>query len=453
MVGWLFVLTACSDTVDTSGGADVTVQGQTTIVQLEPRSPTEQTSAEAEADANAGTATATEAAEGEEGAEADRESSVEDGASGSADAAPTTPWPELALALGSVVELSQPTALAVRPGSDDLWLAERAGRVRRVERSVGSDGGVGFSLVAAPVLDISSRVTINGERGLLGLAFSTDGRLLYLHYSDSDGDNVIAEFPMDGDRADPDRERVLLRVDQPFSNHNGGDLQLGPDGLLYVGLGDGGSRDDPDENGQDRTTLLGSVLRIDPRPTGGAPYTVPPDNPFAGTSEGFRPEIWVWGARNPWRFSFDALTGDLWIADVGQDRFEEINLLPASEPIGSGPNLGWNLMEGNEPFAGDEPPDHVRPVYVYPHRDDRCSVTGGFVYRGSALPELDGVYLFGDVCGDTITGLGPVGDGTATVADFVLDRRVERVIAFGQGPSGELYVLEQGGQVSILQRV
>lgn len=366
----------------------------------------------------------------------------------------TSPWPELTFTLNPIVNLAQPTALAVRLGSDDLWLAERAGRVRRVERTVDLDAGTELiRLLADPVIDITDRITTEGEGGLLGIAFAPDGQLLYLHYTDRNGDNVIAEYPMDAASADPSAERILLQVDEPFSNHNGGDLSFGPDGLLYISLGDGGSAGDPEQNGQDRTTLLGSILRIDPQASAGAPYGVPSANPFVNPADGFRSEIWIWGARNPWRFSFDRVTGDLWIADVGQNRFEEINFLPASaQGAGRGANLGWNLVEGNEEFSGSPPSDHQAPIYTYEHRDGRCSVTGGYVYRGSNLPDLDGVYLYSDYCTGEVTGLARADDGTLLVANLDLNTRVENVIGFGQGPEAELYILEQNGQVSRLQR-
>jgi len=362
---------------------------------------------------------------------------------------PAGPWDQLDLTLLPVGSMAEPTTLVSRPGSDDLWLAERVGRVRLIERTL--DEAAGTETLAqstAVVLDISDQVDASGEGGLLGMAFSADGAKLYLHYTDREFFNVISEFPIGATTADLGAERILLRIEQPFSNHNGGDLTFGPDGLLYAAVGDGGSANDPLGSGQDTSTLLGTILRIDPTPSASASYTIPPDNPFA--AGGGAPEIWSWGLRNPWRFSFDPITGDLWIGDVGQDRFEEINFVPGPDP-GRGANFGWNLTEGDDPFAGDPPPDHTPPIHTYGHDGSRCSVTGGHVYRGPSAPELSGVYVFADVCSGEVFGLQPLADGSAKVAPLRLDRVPENVIGFGQGHDGEVYVLEQGGRISRLQ--
>jgi glucose/arabinose dehydrogenase len=360
-------------------------------------------------------------------------------------------WMAEPLDLVPVASVAEPTALAARPGSDDLWLLEREGRVRLIEHAVDPDTGTGeLRLLAEPVLDLSDQVTTDGEGGLLGLAFSAAGDQLYLDYTDTAGDTVVSSFALDGDTADPADEQVMLTVGQPYSNHNGGDLQLGPDGYLYIALGDGGSADDPDGNGQDLSTLLGALLRIDPTPGGEAHYLVPPDNPFVDDPEA-QPEIWLYGVRNPWRFTFDPGTGDLWIGDVGQNEVEEIDLLPAADGAGRGANLGWNLMEGDQPFAGDPPVDHVAPIHVYPHEAGACSVTGGHVYRGDAIPSLDGVYLFSDYCSGGVAGIERAGDGQPVVAPLQLATGPANVVAFGQGPDGEVYVLEQGGSVSRIQ--
>lgn len=441
LLGIGLALSACSDPATTDTGAGVGAAASTIVVDAPSSATTDDTAAtddNAAADDGTGTSAPTTVVDADEAEET----------------VTTSPWPELTFTLNPIVNLAQPTALAVRAGSDDLWLAERAGRVRRVERTV--DLGAGTELIrllADPVIDITDRITTEGEGGLLGIAFAPDGQLLYLHYTNRNGDSVIAEYPMGAGTADASAGRVLLEIDQPFSNHNGGDLSFGPDGLLYISLGDGGSAGDPEQNGQDRSTLLGSILRIDPRPSADSPYGVPSANPFVAQAEGFRPEIWIWGARNPWRFSFDRVTGDLWIADVGQNRFEEINFLPASDQgAGRGANLGWNLVEANEPFSGNPPSDHLAPIYAYEHENGRCSVTGGYVYRGSNLPDLDGVYLYSDYCTGEVTGLARADDGSILVANLGLEQRVENVIGFGQGPEAELYVLEQGGRVSRLQR-
>jgi glucose/arabinose dehydrogenase len=368
-------------------------------------------------------------------------------------------WMDLELRLNLLVRVDEPTALTFRAGEDDLWVTERRGRVRLVARELDAGTGVErLRLVDEPALDITGQVTTEGEGGLLGMAFSPDGSHLYLQYTDRNGDNVVSEFGVGEGSGDqiPEigPERVLLQVAQPYANHNGGDLAFGPDGLLYISLGDGGSGGDPEGNGQNRSTLLGSVLRIDPRPTDGAPYGIPADNPFADSGDGFRPEIWVWGVRNPWRISFDAATGDLWIADVGQREVEEVNFLPATgDPAttgGRGANLGWNLMEGTQSFAGEAPPDHVPPVHSYRHENSRCSITGGYVYRGELIPELKGLYVYSDYCSGEITGLERAGEDVL-VANLFLDRQGSKVIAFGRGPGGELYVLEQEGRVNRIE--
>ena len=275
--------------------------------------------------------------------------------------------PDLAdarIRLVPVAELEQPIAMAVRSGDRALYVAEKTGQV--VALTPGSDPRV--------VLDLTDRVSLGSEQGLLGLAFSPDGRFLYVDFTDGNGDTNVSEFAFGDDGADPASERGVLFVDQPFSNHNGGELVFGPDGYLYVGLGDGGSAGDPMGNAQSLSTLLGKLLRISPRPSKGEPYAIPPDNPFVGR-DGARPEIWAFGLRNPWRFSFDAATGDLWIGDVGQDAWEEIDVEPAGSDGGS--NFGWDRLEGTHPFEGSPPPDAIPPVYEYAHGDGSCAVTGG----------------------------------------------------------------------------
>jgi glucose/arabinose dehydrogenase len=234
-----------------------------------------------------------------------------------------------------------------------------------------------------------------------------------------------------------------LFVDQPFSNHNGGALAFGPDGYLYVALGDGGSAGDPMGNAQSLSTLLGKLLRISPRPSGGEPYSIPPDNPFVGWS-GARPEIWAYGLRNPWRFSFDAATGDLWIGDVGQNAWEEIDLEPAGSDGGS--NFGWDRLEGTHPFEGGSAPGSVPPVFEYANGAGSCAVTGGYVYRGALIPALAGAYVFADYCRGRLEALVP-GKGRAMEAR-ALGPRVDALASFGEDARGELYVLSLAGTVS-----
>jgi len=325
-------------------------------------------------------------------------------------------------------------------GSGRLFVLELPGRVRIVR---------GGELLPEPFLDLSGLVSCCGERGLLGLAFHPDfpanGRF-FVHYTDLAGTTRVVEYRVsaaDPDRADPGSARTLLTLVQPFSNHNGGQLAFGPDGFLYIGLGDGGSGGDPLGNGQNLATLLGKILRIDvDRADPGRAYGIPPGNPtYAGQSGAFR-EIWAYGLRNPWRFSFDRATGDLFVGDVGQNRWEEIDRIPAGE---GGRNLGWRRKEGNhcfQPATGCEIPGLTDPILEYSH-DEGCSVTGGFRYRGSASPPMDGVYLYGDFCRGIIWGAvsGAGGDAGTWSTAVLLDTDFA-ISTFGEDEVGELYVAE-----------
>jgi glucose/arabinose dehydrogenase len=334
--------------------------------------------------------------------------------------------------LDQVASVSAPVGMATRKGDPAIYVIEQSGRVRALR-----DG----KLDPTPVLDVSSLVASGGERGLLGIAFSPDGSYLYLDYTDVDGNTHVAELAMRGARPDRASRRNLLTVEQPFPNHNGGQLAFGPDGYLYIALGDGGSAGDPFGNGQSLGALLGKILRISPRPSGGRPYGIPRDNPFVGRS-GARPEVWDYGLRNPWRFSFDPATGDLWIADVGQGEWEEID----SEPAGrGGRNYGWDRLEGSHRYQGDAPPGAVQPVIEYSHQDGGCTVIGGSVYRGKAIPGLAGAYLYGDYCAGWIRA-APVSDGRAGDSRD-LGVKVRSLTSFGVDQRGELYALSQDGAV------
>ncbi|MGH3665883.1 MAG: PQQ-dependent sugar dehydrogenase, partial [Egibacteraceae bacterium] len=339
---------------------------------------------------------------------------------------------DVAVAVEEVAQLEAPTAMAIRRGDDALYVAERGGRVQVLR---------GGEVAGEPLLDISDEVTVDGERGLLGIDFSDDGETLYVSSTDLDGNSRLDAYAMEGDALEAGSRRNLLQVDQPFSNHNGGNVVVGPDGLLYYGLGDGGSGGDPHGNGQDPSTLLGAMLRIDPER--GDPYAVPDDNPFPD-SDGGRPEVFVYGLRNPWRFSFDRRTNDLWIGDVGQGEIEEIDRLPAGE--GAGANLGWNRFEGTQPFAGGGDRDGLTfPVAEYRHTEGRCSITGGYVYRGDAIPGLGGAYLYTDFCGGQLEALRLEGGEVADQAQLPVS--VEQAVSFGEDAEGELYLLSLSGPV------
>lgn len=343
--------------------------------------------------------------------------------------------------LTRVATMEQPVALAVRPDDDALYIAEKTGRVRALRAN--GDGPGGNRVVdPQPVLDLRSRISRGGEQGLLGLAFSPDGSKLYVNFTDAAGDTNVVEFGFTAGGVDPASERRVLFVDQPFANHNGGNLVFGPDGRLWIGLGDGGSQGDPDDNAQSLDALLGKMLRIDPAPSGDQPYTVPPDNPFVGRA-GARPEIWAIGLRNPWRYSFDRATGDLWIGDVGAGEREEIDFAPAGSR--GGENYGWDRLEGTRRQSGEAPRGAVAPVTENRHSDGNCSMTGGYVYRGTRLPGLVGTYLYGDFCVGQIQALTLV-DGEAT-NERELGLEVSSLSSFGQDGAGDLYALSLEGPV------
>ena len=321
-------------------------------------------------------------------------------------------------------------------GSDRLFVAEQGGRILAFDAR-GKE--------PVEFLDLSELTAPGGEQGLLGLAFhpdyETNGRL-FVNYTDLEGDTVIAEYRAadpDDRSADPSTEQVLLRIDQPFTNHNGGHLAFGPDGYLYIAVGDGGGAGDPEDNSQDLGTLLGKILRIDVDK--GSPYGIPKDNPFAGDPDA-KPEIWAYGLRNPWRFSFDRETKEIWIGDVGQTALEEID---RAEGDAGGLNFGWDDMEGSacyEPASDCTQDDRVVPITEYSH-DLGCSITGGYVYRGSEERGLAGGYFFGDYCSGTIWAV-PADAETGT-RPFEMLQTESAISSFGEDEAGELYVTDLAG--------
>jgi glucose/arabinose dehydrogenase len=324
-------------------------------------------------------------------------------------------------------------------GSGRLFVVMRAGSIRVIQNG---------QVAAAPFLDIHAKVnSSSSERGLIGLTFHPNYKsngYFYVNYIDLSGNTVIARFKVsaDANHADPASETDLLHVQQPYANHNGGSLAFGPDGFLYIGLGDGGGQGDPNGNAQNVNSLLGKILRIDV--DHGSPYAIPAGNPFA--AGGGRPEIWVYGLRNPWKFSFDAGSGDLFIGDVGQDLYEEIDYLAAGSPGGN--NFGWNYREGLHPYKGTPPANLVftDPVFEYDHGQG-CAVIGGPVYRGSALAGWQGTYLFGDYCSGKIWGLRNVG---GKWQGSLLFTTAYSITAFGADEQGEIYLTDQKGAVEKL---
>jgi hypothetical protein len=345
--------------------------------------------------------------------------------------------------------LARPLFATTPIGDGRLFIVERAGTIRIL---------LGGTVLATPFLEIRSQVSTQGERGLLGLAFPPDyphSGLFYVYYTDLAGDSVLARFQVsdDPDVADPDSQENLLVVSQPFANHNGGTIAFGADGMLYWGLGDGGSAFDPLDASQDPQTRLGKMLRLDVSGGPGWPLAIPPDNPFVD-DPGVLDEIWSFGLRNPYRWSFDRETGDMWIGDVGQQQIEEIDFEPADA---GGRNYGWDVMEGTlcntvgpapPPAPACNDPSLTLPVFQYGHAFGLCSVTGGFIYRG-ANPEIQGKYLFGDFCTGSIFSYELPDDALENLTSQLAPAagRGFTLVGFGEDGAGELYVVQQAGHV------
>jgi glucose/arabinose dehydrogenase len=335
-----------------------------------------------------------------------------------------------------VTGLSKPTAITAMPDATDkrLFIVEQDGTIRIVNADK--------TLAPTAFLDIKSKVKSEGEMGLLGLAFHpqvAQNHYFFVNYVDNNQNTIIARYTISTATglADKASEKTLLKIKQPYSNHNGGQLAFGPDGYLYIGMGDGGSAGDPENRAQNKNELLGKILRID---VNNDNYAVPADNPFV--KEGGKPEIWALGLRNPWRFSFDRKTGDLYIADVGQGNYEEIDLQKATSK--GGENYGWRCYEGSHEFKTDgclDANNYTLPILDYDHSDSRCSVTGGYVYRGGQYPALLGKYFFGDYCGGQLYYIEQKsGSWTATKTTTSY-----KISTFGEDSNGELYLADHVG--------
>jgi len=339
--------------------------------------------------------------------------------------------------------LINPLYLTAPAGDPRLFIVEQAGRIRIVRAG---------QLLARPFLDLTDRVASGGEEGLLGLAFhpnyASNGYFYvdYTHLNDARDTlyTLIERYSVSAapDSADSASHKLILRIVQPYTNHNGGLVMFGPDGMLYIGMGDGGSGGDPQNRAQNRDSLLGKLLRIDV--DNGDPYAIPPSNPFA--TSGGAPEIWALGLRNPWRFAFDRAAGLLYIADVGQDLWEEVDVAPAGQ---GGLNYGWPIMEGLHCFRPNPcgTTGLVQPAVEYGHANNGCSIIGGFVYRGSRAPSLVGQYFYSDYCSGWMRSFFYANGGVTGQTSWTLNVSLGNVLSFGEDSAGELYVLSGGGSV------
>lgn len=335
----------------------------------------------------------------------------------------TTPAEPVDIIGAEVGTVEEPIMLLPRPGDDRLWLAERPGRIRTA--TLDADGLLDID--DEPALDLTGDTIARGEQGLLGMAFSADGATLHVSYTNTDGDTRIDSFDIDHD-IDRSSRRTIFELEQPHPNHNGGHLLVTPDGSLLLGLGDGGGFDDPENRSQDDDSLFGKLLHLDPG--------------------GGEPEVLARGLRNPWRFDADT-DGSLWIADVGQFAWEEINHV--SPDVFPGADFGWSGYEGTHLYLDEPdrvPDDWIPPVHEYDHEDGRCSITGGIVYRGTALPHLSGHFLFADLCEGRVRAIAMI-DGEADVLDLGVD--VEQPFSFGRDADGEPYVLSATGRIIALR--
>lgn len=334
--------------------------------------------------------------------------------------------------------LDNPVYLTAPVGDPRSFIVEQPGRIRIVENG---------KLLDRPFLDITGKVGYGGERGLLSVAFSPQYRsngFLFVNYTDKNGDTRIERYKASPDKsvADPASAKLILAIDQPYANHNGGLNLFGPDGMLYIGMGDGGSQGDPHGNGQNPNVFLGKLLRINVDRA--EPYVVPDGNPYA--KSGGRGEVWALGLRNPWRFAFDRVSGLLYIADVGQDKYEEINIVPVSS---AGVNYGWNIMEGpscyRRPLCSKT--GLQMPAFSYTHDGGACSIIGGFVYRGRKIPEIQGQYFYSDYCNGWVRSISYNANGRVGASHQWMDGGLGNIVSFGEDAQGELYICSSNGRV------
>jgi glucose/arabinose dehydrogenase len=365
-------------------------------------------------------------------------------APGTTASTPARPAGSTGVKLSRIGSFDQPLYVTAPPADRTrVFVVEQTGRIRVIKNG---------KRLSTPFLDVSGKVSCCGEQGLLSMAFAPDyakTKKFYVNYTDKAGRDTTWEYRAStADRANAGTARNLFSIADPEGNHNGGQLQFGPDKLLYIGTGDGGGGDDmhgPRGNGQNLNALLGKILRVDPTASGGKPYTIPPDNPFRGRS-GARPEIYLYGVRNPWRFSFDSRTGDLIIGDVGQSAREEIDFF--SKGKGAGKNLGWRPREGriqNPAYPNESAPGAFDPQYDYSHEGGNCSITGGFVVRDTRVPALSGRYVYGDYCKGDIFSI-KLSDARAT-SRRSLGLNVPNLTGFGQDASGRVYATSGSGPV------
>ena len=341
------------------------------------------------------------------------------------DDTPPQPWAGSPIEAVKFADVLEATSMSFPPGAETALVTTKPGMLY----ALATDGS------STELLDLSDEVLNGSDQGMISVAVDPHGRHLYLTYIDLGESLALVEFEWNGEAPDPSTRRNVRTIPQPQEWHNGGTIAFGPDGYLYLGLGDGGSIGDQFENGQELDRPYASILRFDPHQDGDDPYTVPSDNPYEGRTDA--PAVWVWGLRMPWKFSFDRETGDLWIGDVGQNCVEEIDFVPADSP--GGLNFGWSRLEGTYRFKGYLPGEHTLPLFEYTHDEGGCAIVGGYVYRGSEIADLNGSYLFADYCRGNLFAL-ETRQGSVS-ALYELGIKQSLLVSFAEGPDGEIYFL------------